>query len=77
MGGLRRRGAAFERTFRPLWSEAGVQACEHPLVSELVPGIRAGDNRPSDVVRGVPLGRGLPILGDMRMLSALHQDGTL
>ena len=39
-GGLRRRGAAFERAFRPLWVEAVVQAREHPLVSELILGIR-------------------------------------
>ena len=43
----------------------------------MVPGIRAGDNRQSDVVvRGVLLGRGLPVVGDMCMMSALHQDGT-
>ena len=66
-----------ERAFRPLGTEAGVQAQEHPLVRELVPGIRAGDNRQSDVVvRGLRLGRGLPVLGDMCMMSALHQHGT-
>ena len=63
--------------FRPLWSEASVHAQEHPLVRELVPGIRAGDNRQSDVVvRGLRLGRALPVVGDMCMMSALHQDGT-
>ena len=63
-GSLRRRGAALERAFRPLWSEAGVHAQEHPLVRELVPGIRAGDNRKSDVVvRGLRLGGGLPVVG--------------
>ena len=63
--------------FRPLWSEASVHAQEHPLVRELVPGIRAGDNRQSDVVvRGLRLGRGLPVVGDMCMMSALHQHGT-
>ena len=76
-GGLRRRRAAFERAFRPLWSEAGVHAQEHPLVRELVPGIRAGDSRQSDVVvRGLRLGRGLPVVGEMCMMSAPHQDGT-
>ena len=63
--------------FRPLWSEASVHAQEHPLVRELVPGIRAGDNRQSDVVvRSLRLGGGLPVVGDMCMMSALHQDGT-
>ena len=76
-GGLRRRDAAFERAFRPLWSEAGVHAQEHPLVRELVPGIRAGDSRQSDVVvRGLRLGRGVRVVGDICMMSALHQDGT-
>ena len=60
----------------PLWSEAGVHAREHPLVSVLVPGIAAGDSGQSDVVvRGLHLGKeGLPVVGDMFMLSALHQD---
>ena len=67
-GGLRRRGAAFERAFRPLWSEAGAHAQEHPLVRELVPGIRVGDKRQSDVVvRSLRLGRGLPVVGDMTL----------
>ena len=35
-GALRRRGAAVERAFRPLWEEAPVHASEHPLVHELV-----------------------------------------
>ena len=42
-GRLRRRGAAVERAFRPLWAESTVQASEHPLVRELVPTVPASD----------------------------------
>ena len=70
-------GREKQRAFRPLWLDAGVHVQEHPLLRELVPGIRAGDNRQSDVVvRGLRLGRGLPVVGDMCMMSALHQDGS-
>ena len=75
-GALRRRGAAVERAFRPLWEAAPVQASEHPLVSELVPAVPASDGRQADVfVRGMSLGNGLPVVGDMCMGSALHANG--
>ena len=66
-----------ERAFRPLWEEAPVDASEHPLVHELVPTVPATDGRQADVfVRGMPLGRGLPVVGDMCMGSAMHANGT-
>ena len=71
---LRRHGAAVKRSWRPLWQEASVQASEHPLVHELVP---EWDGRQSDVfVRGMCIGNGLPVVGDMCMCSALHSNGT-
>ena len=76
-GGLRRRGAAVERAYRPLWEEAPVHAREHPLVNELVRSVPAHDLRQLDVyIRGLSLGRGLPVAGDMSMISAIHSDGT-
>ena len=75
-GGLRRRGAAFERAFRPLWNESTVTASEHPLVRELVPTVPATDGRQADVlIRGMSIGNGRPVVGDMCMGSALHANG--
>ena len=52
-------------------------ASEHPLVHQLVPTVPETDLRQSDVyVRGMSLGRGLPVVGDMCMGSALHSDGS-
>ena len=66
-----------ERAFRPLWEEAPVQASEHPLVRELVPSVPESDGRQADVfVRGMSIGNGLPVVGDMCMGSALHANGT-
>jgi len=66
-----------ERAWRPLWKESTVQASEHPLVREVVPTVPASDGRQADVfVQGMSLGRGLPVVGDMCMGSALHADGT-
>ena len=65
-----------ERAWRPVWKEASVQASEHPLVHQLVPTVPETDLRQSDVfVRGMSLGRGLPVVGDMCMGSAMHADG--
>ena len=56
-GRLRRRGAAVERAFRPLWTESTVQASEHPLVRELVPTVPASDGRQADVfICGMSIG---------------------
>ena len=61
----------------PAVEEAPVHASEHPLVRELVPSVRASDGRQADVfVQGLSLGRGLPVVGDMCMGSAMHADGT-
>ena len=55
-----------ERAFRPLWEEAPVDASEHPLVHELVPSVPEADGRQADVfVRGMAIGNGLPVVGDM------------
>ena len=76
-GALRRRGAAVERAFRPLWEEAPVHASEHPLVHELVPTVPEEDGRQADVfVRGMSIGSGRPVVGDMCMGSVLHANGT-
>ena len=76
-GALRRRGAAVERAWRPVWEEATVQVSEHPVVHTLVPTVPESDGRQSDVfVRGVSIGRGLPVVGDMCMGSPLHSNGT-
>ena len=66
-----------ERAFRPLWAEAPVQASDdHPLVHELVPTVPESDGRQADVlVRGMSLGSGLPVVGEMCMGSALHANG--
>ena len=65
-----------ERAWRPLWQEAPVQASEHPLVHDLVPTVPAWDGRQADVfVRGMSIGNGRPVVGDMCMGSALHADG--
>ena len=66
-----------ERAFRPLWAEAPVQASDdHPLVHELVPTVPESDGRQADVfVRGMSIGHGLPVVGDMCMGSALHANG--
>ena len=76
-GALRRRGGAVERAWRPVWEEAPVQASgDHPLVRELVPTVPASDGRQADVfVRGMSIGNGLPVVGDMCMGSALHANG--
>ena len=67
-----------ERAFRPLWVEAPVQADdEHPLVRALEPTVPASDGRQADVlVRGLSIGGGLPVVGDMCMGSVLHMDGS-
>ena len=66
-----------ERAWRPLWEEAPVQASEHPLVHDLVPTVSVADLRQSDVfVQGMTIGRGLPVVGDMCMGSAIHANGT-
>ena len=66
-----------ERAFRPLWEEAPVQASEHPLVHQLAPSVPESDLRQADVfVRGMAIGNGLPVVGDMCMGSALHANGT-
>ena len=75
-GALRRRGAAVERAWRPLWEESTVNVSEHPLVHELVPTVPEADLRQSDVfIRGMSIGNGQPVVGDMCMGSALHADG--
>ena len=75
-GALRRRGSAFERAWRPLWAEAPVDASEHPLVNAIVPTVAAADQRQADVfVRGMSIGNGRPVVGDMCMGSAMHADG--
>ena len=75
-GALRRRGAAVERAWRPLWKESTVDASEHPLVHELVPTVPQADLRQSDVfIRGMSIGNGQPVVGDMCMGSALHANG--
>ena len=44
---------------------------------ELVRSVPAHDLRQLDVyIRGLSLGRGLPVVGDMSMISAIHSDGT-
>ena len=76
-GELKRRGSAVERAWRPLWEEAPVQASEHPLVHDLVPTVPAWDGRQAGVfVRGMSIGSGRPVVGDMCMGSALHVNGT-
>ena len=76
-GELKRRGSAVERAWRPLWEEAPVQASEHPLVHDLVPTVPAWDGRQADVfVRGLSIGNGRPVVGDMCMGSAPHVNGT-
>ena len=76
-GALRRRGAAVERAFRPLWVEAPVQADdEHPLVRALEPTVPTSDGRQADVlVRGLSIGGSLPIVGDMCMAACCTWTG--
>ena len=51
-------------------------ASEHPLVRELVPTVPADDGRQADVfIRGMSIGNGRPVVGDMCMGSALHANG--
>ena len=65
-----------ERAWRPLWEESTVDVSEHPLVHELVPTVSEADLRQSDVfIRGMSIGNGQPVVGDMCMGSALHADG--
>ena len=65
-----------ERAWRPLWKESTVDASEHPLVHELVPTVPQADLRQSDVfIRGMSIGNGQPVVGDMCMGSALHANG--
>ena len=53
-----------------------MQASEHPLVHDLVPTVPAWDGRQADVfVRGMSIGNGRPVVGDMCKSSALHADG--
>ena len=50
---------------------------EQPFVTELIRDAEPTDLRQSDVeLRGLSLGRGLPVVGDMCMGPALHADGT-
>ena len=50
---------------------------EQPFVTELIRDADPSDQRQSDVLlRGRSLGRGLPVVGDMCMGTALHADGT-
>ena len=50
---------------------------EHPLVRELEPSVPASDGRQADVfIRGMTIGNGLPVVGDMCMGSTLHMNGT-
>ena len=75
-GALKRRGTAVEHAFRPLWKQSTVHAQEQPLVRELVPTVPPGDARQADVfIRGMSIGNGLPVVGDMCMGSALHANG--
>ena len=54
-----------------------MQASEHPLVHQLAPSVPESDLRQADVfVRGMAIGNGLPVVGDMCMGSALHANGT-
>ena len=76
-GLLKRRGTAFERVYRPLWKESGVRETPQPLVKDLLSDADPTDLRKSDFeIRGCALGRGLPVVCDMCMGSALHSDGT-
>ena len=76
-GALKRRGTAVEHVFRPLWKQSTVNAQEQPLVREFVPTAPPGDARQADVfIRGLSIGNGLPVVGDMRMGSAHHANGT-
>ena len=76
-GRLRRRGTASERVYRPLWKESTAREREQPFLTELIRDPDPTDSRQSDVeLRGLSLGRGLPIVGDMCMGRALHADGT-
>ena len=76
-GRLKRRGTAFERVYRPLWRESPAREREQPFVRELLRDADPTDGRQSDVeLGGLSLGRGLPVVGDMCMGSALHADGT-
>ena len=73
---LKRRGTAFERVYHPLWKESTTREREQPFVTELIWDADPTDSRQSDVeLRGLSLGRGLPVVGDMCMGSALHADG--
>ena len=66
-----------ERAFRPLWEEAPVEASEHPLVRELVPSVAESDGRQADFfVRGMAIGNGRPMVGDMCTGSVRHANGT-
>ena len=63
-----RRGTAFERVYRPLWKESYVRESEQPFVTELIRDADPSDLRQSDVLlRGLTLGRGLPVVEDMCM----------
>ena len=76
-GRLRRRGTAFERVYRPLWKESTAREREQPFDTELIRDADPTNLRQSDVeLRGLSLGRGLPVVGDMCKGSALHADGT-
>ena len=60
-----------------LWKEATVQVSEHPVVHTLAPTVPESDGRQSDVfVRGMSIGRGLPVVGDMCTGSPLHSNGA-
>ena len=54
-----------------------MQASEHPLVHDLVPTVPAWDGKQADVfVRGMSIGNGRPVVGDMCMGNALHVNST-
>ena len=47
------------------------------MVRELVPTVLHRDGRQADVfIRGMRIGNGLPVVGDMCMGNALHANGT-
>ena len=63
--------------YRPICKEAGVREKPTPSVKELIFDADPVDMRQSDFeIRGCALGRGLPVVCDMCMGTALHADGT-
>ena len=76
-GLLGRRGTAFERVYRSIWKTAGVRERPQPFVKGLISDADPADLRQFDFeIRGCALGRGLLVMCDMCMGSAVHADGT-